>query len=115
MTLVGFVVYWRGIWWLYKLPITDDDEYWEDEALPIPPGPPIDAILWIIDEGKKYELEESDKVILRALFWADNITFLLPISAIGLISSDKPLLFLEERDSKDMKERPRLEERKGYC
>jgi hypothetical protein len=33
-----------GIWWLYKLPITDDDEYWEDGALPVPPEPPLDAI-----------------------------------------------------------------------
>jgi hypothetical protein len=26
MTLVGFVVDWIGIWWLYKLPITSKDE-----------------------------------------------------------------------------------------
>jgi hypothetical protein len=44
MTLVGFVVDWTGIWWLYKLPITNDDEYWEDGALPVPPEPPLDAI-----------------------------------------------------------------------
>ena len=24
MTLVGFVVNWIGIWWLYNLPITDE-------------------------------------------------------------------------------------------
>jgi hypothetical protein len=115
MTLVGFVVDWTGIWWLYKLPITDDDEYWEDGALPVPPEPPLDAILWMIDEGKKDELDESDKVLLRALCWADNTTFLLPISAIGLISGDKPLLLLEARESKDMKERPKLKKQKGYC
>jgi hypothetical protein len=100
---------------LYKLPITDDDEDWEDGALPVPPEPPLDAILWMIDEGKKDELDESDKVLLRALCWADNTMFLLPISAIGLISGDKPLLLLEARESKDMKERPRLEETKVYC
>jgi hypothetical protein len=112
MTLVGFVVDWTGIWWLYKLPITDDDEYWEDGALPVPPEPPLDAILWMIDEGKKDELDESDKVLLRALCWTDNTMFLLPISAIGLISGDKPLLLLEARESKDMKERPKLKKQK---
>jgi hypothetical protein len=95
MTLVGFIVYWARIWWLYKLPITDDDEDWEDGALPVPPEPPLDAILWMIDEGKKDELEESDKVILRELCWEDNTTVLLPISTMGLISGDKPLHLLE--------------------
>jgi hypothetical protein len=112
MNLVGFVVDWTGIWWLYKLPITDDDEYWEDGTLPVPPEPPLDAILWMIDEGKKDELDESDKVLLRALCWTDNTMFLLPISAIGLISGDKPLLLLEARESKDMKERPKLKKQK---
>ena len=114
MTLVGFVVDWTWIWWLYKLPITDDDEYWEYGALPVPPNPPLDSILWMIYEGKKDELEESDKVLLRSLCWVDNTTFLLPISAIGLILGDKPLLLLEARESKDMKERPKLEETMGY-
>jgi hypothetical protein len=114
MNLVGFVVYWTGIWWLYKLPITDDDEDREDTTLPVPPELPLDAILWMIDEGKKDELDESDKVLLRALCWADNTMFLLPISAIGLISGDMPLLLLEERESKDMKERLKLK-KKGYC
>ena len=54
----------------------------------MPPEPPLDAILWMIDEGKKDELDELDKFLLRALFWADNTMFLLPISAIGLISGD---------------------------
>jgi hypothetical protein len=74
----------------------------------VPPEPPLDSILWMIGEGKKDELDESDKVLLRALFWADNTTFLLPISAIRFISSDKPLLLLEARESKVMKEMPKL-------
>ena len=61
----------------------------------MPPEPPLDAILWMIHEGKKDELDESDKVLLGALCWADNTTFILPISAIGLILGDKPLLLLE--------------------
>jgi hypothetical protein len=81
----------------------------------VPPEPPLDAILWMIGEGKKDELDESDKVLLRALCWVDNTTFLLPISAIGLISGDKPLLLLETRESKDMKVRPKLKEQEGYC
>jgi hypothetical protein len=88
---------------LYKIPIIDDDEDWEDGALPVPPVPPLDAILWMKYEGKKDEMDESDKFLLRALCWVDNIMFLLPISAIGLISGDKPLLLLEARESKEMK------------
>ena len=95
MTLVELVVDWIGIWWMYKLPITDDDEDWKDGTLPMPPEPPLNAILWMINEGKKDELDESDKVLLRELCWEDNTMFLLPIAAIGLISSDKPLLLLE--------------------
>jgi hypothetical protein len=49
----------------------------------------------MIGKGEKENLDESDKVLLKALFWVYNTTFLLPISAIGLISSDKPLLLLE--------------------
>jgi hypothetical protein len=67
----------------------------------------------MIDEGKKDELDESDKVLLREICWADNTTFLLPISAIGLISSDKPLLILETQESKDMKERTKLKKQEG--
>ena len=81
----------------------------------MPPDPPLDSILWMIDEGNKDDLDESDKVLLRALCWADNTMFLLPISAIGFISDDKPLLLLEALESKDMKERPKIEEAKGYC
>jgi hypothetical protein len=80
---------------MYKLPITDDDEDWEYGTLPVPPEPPLDAILWVIDEGKKDELDELDKFLLRAPCWADNTTFLLPVSMIGLILGDKPLLLLE--------------------
>jgi hypothetical protein len=69
----------------------------------------------MIGEGEKDELDESDKVLLRALCWVDNTTFLLPISTIGLISGDKPLLLLETRESKDMKVRPKLKEQEGYC
>ena len=115
MTLVGFVVDWIGIWWLYKLPIIDKAEDGEEEALPVPPKPPLDAILWIIGKEEKDEQDELDKVLLRALCWVDSTMFLLPISTIGLISGDKPLLLLEARESKDMKERPKLKEQKGYC
>jgi hypothetical protein len=112
MTLVGFVVDWIGIWWLYKLPITYDDEDWEDVALLAPPEPPLDSILWMIGEGKKDEMDESDKVLLRSLCWEDNTMFLLPISAIGLISGDNPLLILEAQESKDMKEWLKLKKQK---
>jgi hypothetical protein len=81
----------------------------------VPPEPPLDAILWMIGKGEKDELDESDKVLLRALCWVDNTTFLLPISAIGLISGDKPLLLLETRGSKDMKRRSKMKEKEGYC
>jgi hypothetical protein len=76
--------------------------------------PPLDAILWIIGEGKKDKMDESNKVILRELCWVENIMFLLPISTIGLILGDKPLLLLETQESKDMKERPKLKEQEGY-
>jgi hypothetical protein len=95
MTLVGFVLDWTGIWWMYKIPIIDDDEYWEDGALPVPLDPPLDVILWMIYEGKKDKLDESDKIILTTLFWEDNTMFLLLISEIGLILGDNPLLILE--------------------
>jgi hypothetical protein len=75
----------------------------------VPPEPPLDAILWIIGKGDKDELDESDKVLLRALCWVDNTTFLFPISAIGLNLGDKPLLLLETRGSKDMKRGSKME------
>ena len=62
----------------------------------MPLEPPLDAILWMIGKGAKDELDESDKVLLIALCWVNNTTFLLPILAIGLISGDKPLLLLEK-------------------
>ena len=74
----------------------------------MPPEPPLNVIVWMIGEGKKDELDESDKVLLRPLCLVDNTTFLLPISAIGLILGDKPLLLIETRDSKDMKDKPEL-------
>jgi hypothetical protein len=57
MNLVGFVVDWTGTWWLYKLPTIDDDEDWEDGALPVPPEPPLNTILWMIDEEKDDEMD----------------------------------------------------------
>jgi hypothetical protein len=42
----------------------------------------------MIGKREKDELEESDKVLLRSLSWVDNTTFLLPISARGLIYDD---------------------------
>ena len=117
MTLVGFVVDWTWIWWLFKLPITDEAKDWEEEAFPEPPEPPdlpLDSILWMIGEGEKDEVEESDKVILRELCWVDNTTF-LPISSIGLISGVKPLHLLETQESTDMKVRPKLKEQESYC
>jgi hypothetical protein len=78
----------------------------------VPPEPPLDVILWMIDEGKKDELDESDKVLLREFCWVDNTRFLLPISEIGLISGDKSLLLLEARESKDMKEKLKLKKQK---
>jgi hypothetical protein len=61
----------------------------------VPQQPPIDEL----DEsdkgkGEKDELVGSDKVLLRVPFWVEKITFLLPISAIGVISGDQPLHLL---------------------
>jgi hypothetical protein len=108
MTLVGFVVDWTMTWWLYKLQITDEAEGWIEEAPPVPLEPPLDVILWMIGKGEKDKLDESDKVLLRELFWVDKTTFLLPISAIGLIYGDKSLLLLEIWGYKDMKRRSKL-------
>jgi hypothetical protein len=49
----------------------------------------------MISKGEKDKLVESDKVLLRVLCWDEKTTFHLPISAIRLISGDKPLLLLE--------------------
>jgi hypothetical protein len=81
----------------------------------MPPEPPLDAILWMIDEGNKDKLDGSDKVLLREICWVDKTTFLIPISTVGLISGGNPLLLLETRESKDMKERPKLKKQEGYC
>jgi hypothetical protein len=66
----------------------------------------------MIDEGKKDELDESYKVLLREPCWEDNTMFLLLILAIRLISGGKPLLLIEARESKHMKERPKLKKQK---
>ena len=81
----------------------------------MPPEPPLDVILWMMGKGEKYELDESNKVLLREPCWVDNTMFLLLISAIGLISGDKPLLLLETRGSKDMKRRSKMKKQEGYC
>jgi hypothetical protein len=57
----------------------------------------------MIDQGKKDELNELDKILLRAVCWVDNTMLLLPILAIGLISCDNPLLRLEAQEFKDIK------------
>jgi hypothetical protein len=69
---------------------------------------PLDVILLTIGKGEKDELVESDKVLLRVLCWTDQTMFLLPISTIGLISGDKPLILLEMQRFKDMKRRSKL-------
>jgi hypothetical protein len=38
---------------------------------------------------EKYELDESDTILLRGPYWADIITFFLPISMIGVISVEE--------------------------
>ena len=72
-------------------------------------------VLALHDEEKKDELDESNTFLLRALCWVDNTTFLIPILELGLISGDKLLLLIETRESKDMKERPKLKKQEGYC
>jgi len=64
---------------LYILPITDEVEGWEEEAPPVPLPLPVDVMLKVIGIGDDGELEESDKVLLRALSWVDKMIFLLPI------------------------------------
>jgi hypothetical protein len=56
-------------------------------------------------EGEKDELAESYKFLLRVPCWVDKTMFLLPISAIGVISGDNPLLLLDMRGFKDMKKK----------
>jgi hypothetical protein len=45
--------------------------------------------------GDKDKMDELDNFFLRVLYWVEKTKFLLPISTIGLISSDKPLFLLE--------------------
>jgi hypothetical protein len=49
----------------------------------------------MMGKREKYKLYESDKALLRVIFWVEKTMFLLPISAMGLISGDKPLILLE--------------------
>ena len=63
----------------------------------------MDANLNVMGKGEKGELEESDKVLLRVLSWVNKMSFLLPISMIGIASGDNPLLLLEMRGFEDMK------------
>jgi hypothetical protein len=111
MNLVRFIVDWTWNWWLYNLPITDEAEVWDEEAPPMPPNPLLDVIFWTIGNGEKDELVESNKFILGVLCWVDKTTFLLPISTIGLILGDTPLLLLEMRGFKDMKIRSNMKEK----
>jgi hypothetical protein len=57
---------------------------------------------------EKYELVESNKLLLRVPCWVDKTIFRLPISTIRVISGDKPLLLLEMRGFKYMKRRSKL-------
>jgi hypothetical protein len=56
----------------------------------------------MIGFGDNDELEESDKYIrcLNKIF--SKTTFFLPISNMGLILGDKPLVLQEERDLEDI-------------
>jgi hypothetical protein len=65
-------------------------------------------------KGEKDELDESDKVLLRATCWFDKTMFLLPISTIRLISSEKPLILLEKRGTKVMKRISTTEGKENY-
>jgi hypothetical protein len=56
---------------------------------------PADVMLKVIGMGDGDELAESDKVCLRALRCVDKTIFLLPISEIGVVSGDNPLLLRE--------------------
>jgi hypothetical protein len=59
----------------------------------------------MIGKGEKHKLDESDKVLLRALCWVNNTMLLLPISG------DKPILLLETQGSKDIKIRSKMKEK----
>jgi hypothetical protein len=56
---------------------------------------PEDVILKVKGMGDEDELEESDKVHLRALCCVCKTNFTLPISEIGLTLGDNPLLLRE--------------------
>jgi hypothetical protein len=64
---------------------------------------PTDVMLKVIGMGNKYELVESDKVRLRALFCVNKTIFLLSISKIGVASGNNPLILREMRGLEEMK------------
>jgi hypothetical protein len=103
-----------GTWWLYRLPIIDEEKGWDDEASLSPLAPPEDAILKVMVKGEKGDLVESDKVLLRVLSWVDKMPFLLPISMIWVSSGDNPLILIEMQGFEDMKKRrPKTKEKGG--
>jgi hypothetical protein len=93
---------------LYIIPITDEAKGWEEEAPLVPLPLPANVILKVIGIGDEGELEESNKVLLRALSWVDRTIFILPISEIRVDSRDNPLLFQEMQGFEDMKIKPRI-------
>jgi hypothetical protein len=62
----------------------------------------------MMGKGEKDKLAELDKFLLRVTCWVDKTMFIFPISAIGLISGDKPLLLLLMRGFKEIKRRLKL-------
>jgi hypothetical protein len=77
---------------MYILPITDEAEGWEEEAPSVPLPLSVDVMLNVIGICDEGELAESNKFLLRELSWVDRTIFLLPISKIGVVSRDNPLL-----------------------
>ena len=56
MTLAGLVVDWTRTWWLYLLPITDEEEGCEEEEPPVPLPLSEDILLKVIGMGDEDEL-----------------------------------------------------------
>jgi len=56
MTLAGLVVDWIGTWWLYILPITDEEKGCEEGESPVPLPLPDDMMLKVIGMGDEDEL-----------------------------------------------------------
>jgi hypothetical protein len=59
----------------------------------------------MMGKGEKDKLVESNKVLLRVPCWVEKKAFILPISAIGVISEDNHLLLLDMQGFKDMKKK----------